>query len=480
MLRLSLLWLFILFFSAYAYRDWFRSLCALIMLMAFVEHPDFPKSIAGIQGLNPWNILLLNVGIAWLAARRREGLVFDMPKKITWLLVLYFLVVITSYLRASGKIDAVIAFDLVQGRSPSTQAGMFSEYIINCLKWVVPGLLLFDGCNSKKRFKLAVACVLAIYVLLAIQVIRWMPLESIGGGSGLSERALKILSNEVGYHRVNLSMLLAGASWAIYCVMSFSETERYRLFLLGCIGIVVFGQALTGGRMGYATWFILAIWFGVTRWRKIIVLAPLAALALVLVVPSVRERLMQGFTADSTDESSIEYYEYADNGGPDYYTVTAGRTFAWGFVVEEIRHSPIFGNGRNSMITTGIAPFLRAEYRESFPHPHNAYLEWLLDNGIVGAIPVFWFFLLVLRYSNRLFRASDCKLCMTVGGATFALVGAFCIAGIGSQTFYPREGAVGMWCFIGLMLRVYVQRERWGRTADQEIDSSDAFWQRTG
>ena len=25
---------------------------------------------------------------------------------------------------------------------------------------------------------------------------------------------------------------------------------------------------------------------------------------------------------------------------------------------------------------------------EAFPHPHNTYLEWLFDNGVVGAIPV--------------------------------------------------------------------------------------------
>ena len=34
------------------------------------------------------------------------------------------------------------------------------------------------------------------------------------------------------------------------------------------------------------------------------------------------------------------------------------------------------------------------------------------------------------------------------------------IAAMGSQTFYPREGAVGMWAAMGLLLRVYVERSR--------------------
>ena len=35
-------------------------------------------------------------------------------------------------------------------------------------------------------------------------------------GDELQERALKILVNEIGYHRVTMSMMLAGASWAVF------------------------------------------------------------------------------------------------------------------------------------------------------------------------------------------------------------------------------------------------------------------------
>jgi len=31
---------------------------------------------------------------------------------------------------------------------------------------------------------------------------------------------------------------------------------------------------------------------------------------------------------------------------------------------------------------------------------------------------------------------------------------------MGSQTFYPREGSVGMWAAIGLLLRVWVERKK--------------------
>ncbi len=49
---------------------------------------------------------------------------------------------------------------------------------------------------------------------------------------------------------------------------------------------------------------------------------------------------------------------------------------------------------------------------------------------------------------------------MAVGGMTTALVLALLVASIGSQTFYPREASVGMWCAIGLMMRAWVERKR--------------------
>lgn len=47
-------------------------------------------------------------------------------------------------------------------------------------------------------------------------------------------------------------------------------------------------------------------------------------------------------------------------------------------------------------------------------------------------------------------------LVCAIGCTAFCLVLALMIGAFGGQTFYPREGAVGMWAAIGLMLRVHV------------------------
>ncbi len=469
MIRLTLLWIFVASLAAYAFKDWFKSLCGLILLLAVVEHPDFPKSIVGIQGLNPWNLLLFVIIIAWLAARREEGLHFDFPKGVAWLLGIYFAIIILAFVRFVIFPDMYYEYlEVVQKEMPSI-FNKGSEYIINCFKWVIPGILLYDGCRDEKRTRLALYTIVTVYVLLAIQVIRWVPIGYLRSGDELQARALKIIMNEVGFHRVNVSMMLAGATWALYCVRDIAESKLVRnLLLLGC-AITFFGMSLTGGRMGYVTWVVLGGMFAVLRWRRLLFFGPAVVVVFILAVPAVQERFVAGFTPDTVD-TNIRLTEmgYQDGDGPDLYTVTSGRAFAWPFVIDEIAKKPLIGYGREAMLRTGLGVRIWRQYGESFPHPHNAYLQWLHDNGILGFIPVMLFYILAMTMSMRLFVNKDDATSRAVGGVALALTGALLVAAMGSQTFYPREGSLPMWCALGLALRCYVLRTAWLKSVARE------------
>ena len=444
--------------AVFAFRDWYKSLCGLILLMAVVEHPDMPKTIFGIQGLNPWNILLIIVVFAWATSRSRENPWWDMPGAVSVTMAAYFLVVLTGIVRMLADLDNLIDLASAFGGDPPTALSMVSEHFINSLKWIIPGLLLFDGCRSPERFYIGLFAVLGVYFLLSIQVIRWMPFESALSGEDLTARSLKILLNEVGYHRVNLSMMLAGAMWAVLLSSYLAQQAGLKVMLIAGSVVVLFAQALTGGRMGYATWAAVGLFLSLFRFRKFLLVIPLAAVLVFKFVPGVYERMTQGFSTDSGDTNVQLNAAQPLEDELDLYTITAGRNVAWPHVIEKIEESPFIGYGRLAMNRTGISWALWSEYGESFPHPHNAYLELVLDNGVVGAIPVLLFYLVIVKYSASLFMDSRNRLFIAIGGATLALVGALLIASIGSQTFYPREGAVGMWGMIGLMLRVYVQR----------------------
>ncbi len=459
MIRLTLLSIFIFFLAVYSWRDWYKSLCGLIVLMAVVEHPDMPKSIFGVQGLNPWNMGFLVVFTAWRFTRGSEGLRWDMPKKLNRLLLIYLGVVLVSFFRMIANKSVWLA--------DQTTASLVSECLVNCVKWVIPGLMLFDGCRDENRFKWGLAALLLLYFLLAVQVIRWMPISSALSGEELRGRSLKIILNEIGYHRVNMSMMLAGASWAIFAARPIVKGGGKKFLVIMASFATMFGQALTGGRTGYGTWAVVGIGLCLasSKWRKFLLLIPLLAAVVAITVPGVKERMLAGFTPESRDYNNQikdmpTYKNQGDESGPDEYTVTAGRNVAWPLVIAKIGQSPVIGYGRLAMQQTGIAAFLLEEYGEVFPHPHNAYLEMLLDNGLIGFLLVLPFYLVTVKYSLSLFRDMSQPEYTVIGGVAASLLLALLVASMGSQTFYPREGSVGMWCAIGLMLRMHVQRNR--------------------
>ena len=111
------------------------------------------------------------------------------------------------------------------------------------------------------------------------------------------------------------------------------------------------------------------------------------------------------------------------------------------------------------MKRTGLTAKMMNDLGESFPHPHSMYLETLLDNGILGSIPIWLFWGTVLVFSGHLFRMED-SLFSAVGGLTFALLLTQLIAGIGAQHFYPKESTVALWAAMLLTLRVYYDKAR--------------------
>lgn len=447
MIRTTLLLLLVAFFSAYAWKDWFVSLCMAILLMAVVQHPDFPGNIAGVQGLNPWNFLILNVMLAWYRYRASEGEAWDMPPLASRLWLGFLLVILVGVVRLLVSDYPEVGF---------TTGMVFSEYLINTVKWVIPGLLLFDACRTRQRAAISLGVILSLYFLLGLQVVRWMPLSEMGGSADMASRASKLIQNEIGYNRVTLSMMLAGASWSTLAALPLLRKNTHRLILLAAGVTIILGQALTGGRTGYVTWVAIGIALAGLRWRKLLLILPVGLAIIATTMPSVRDRMLQGVGGK---EGNFKV-------GTSAYEMTSGRDIAWPVVIDKIAKAPLMGYGRQGMVTSGARDFLMINYNESFPHPHQAYLEQLLDNGLTGFLIVIPLFLLMFFRSVPLVLERNDPLVCAVGCAGFCMISALMIGAFGGQTFYPREGAVGMWAAMGLVLRVSVQRKNWLETGE--------------
>jgi hypothetical protein len=87
------------------------------------------------------------------------------------------------------------------------------------------------------------------------------------------------------------------------------------------------------------------------------------------------------------------------------------------------------------------------------------YLETLLDNGILGSVPIWLFWAMAVIYAGRLFRSSN-RLYAAVGGLSLALSLSSLFAGLTGQHFYPQEHTLGIWAAFFLALRVSVEEDR--------------------
>jgi O-antigen ligase len=319
------------------------------------------------------------------------------------------------------------------------------------VKWLVMCVIFFDGCRDAKRVKIAAFCVFALYLALAVQVIRWVPLSfALEGDDRFSRIASKMIQNEIGYNRVTLSMMLGGASWATLALLPMFQGQWAKLGVLSAAGAITVGQALTGGRTGYASWALVGLILCVVRWRHLLPIIPVAVAAVAIFMPGVRDRMLAGLGGQ---QGAVVVES-------DQSTITSGRTVIWPYVLDKIQDNPVIGYGRLAMQRTGLTQFLIEEEDENFAHPHNAYLEQLFDGGILGFLGVIPLYAVLLWKSFRLFLDRSEPLYGVAGGMACALLLALMIGSMGGQTFYPREGAVGMWAAIGVALRLSVERLR--------------------
>jgi O-antigen ligase len=439
-----------LFLAAYAWKDWFFTVCGLVAMTAAVPNPDMPREVLGVTGLNVWNLLLLCALLAWLVGRRREGLRFDFPPLAGLLVGLYVLVMVVSFARMAAA----------PGPVALSTGQLVGEGLVNPVKFLLPALMVFDGARSRPRFLLALAGILAAYGFLSVLVLREMAVADLSGGESLSRIGLRGVVGVTGLHRNAVSVMLAGAFWALLAVRPLASTRLRSAALVGLAALVLVAAALTGGWGGYVAWIAVGLVLTVLRWRVALAIGPVVLALVIAALPAVRERALYGVAQSDEDVEAASLAE--ERGRIDRGRLSAGRLAVWPYMIAKIGDSPFVGFGKLGYQRSGLHEYLAAHVDDTFPHPHNAYIEWLLDNGWLGMAPMVVLYGLVLVLSLALFTDSRHPMFVAAGGVAFSLVFAQLVGSVTGRTWYPTEETAPMWAAVGLMLRVWVERRRGG------------------
>ena len=439
----------------YAWKDWYRAACFLIISMSIFETPWMPKAVFGISGFNPWNLLLLSTIAAAFANRVQNN---SRVRGVLRILIFYYVIfIVVAFLREIQDLSGIVEFRQRYGGAPVTFKEILIEDLLNTFKYTAPAILIYFGCNSKQRLFEAVGAVCILSILLAILVIRSMGFDSLSSGFELNDTAVRRIDRDVGYFRSDLAILFSGAAWALFVSRELFERRAYRLWATFGSALVALALGMTGGRMGIVAWLGVGAMVTFLRYRRLFIFAPIAVVIVVASIPAIGDRLFQGFTYDPND---IHYQIYDSGSDFNPASVTSGRTIVWPHIVDKISESPMIGYGRRAMQRTGLSTFLGLEYGDPFPHPHNAYLQLFLDNGFVLGLPILTFFLLLLKRSYSLFRDPSDNTKNFVGLFGMIYICSFLMGCISQQSFYPYPSSMSMWVAIALVLKVYYVNAR--------------------
>jgi O-antigen ligase len=209
-----------------------------------------------------------------------------------------------------------------------------------------------------------------------------------------------------------------------------------RGLLLATMGAVVIALALTFSRGAFLGFFLVNLFF--ILWNRgtgaLLLLAVAAALALLAVPDAVFERILAGH----------------DRGAN---AISAGRIDSiWIPLLPELLANPVFGSGLGSMMWSEAIRRGAGFTILLVTHPHNAYLQALLDMGLAGLAALCAYFFHVWRRFRALASSPSTTPLMRGfwRGASVGLI-CFLVSGITDSSLTPVSEQSFLWFAIGLM-----------------------------
>ncbi|MBV8032483.1 MAG: O-antigen ligase family protein [Betaproteobacteria bacterium] len=417
-----------------------------ILLLPLSESSVFPHALFGITGLNPFNLLLAASLASFLLHGRVKAAGAFVPKPLLWL---YIVPLVLAGLMGSRHAEEIapVLYDNMAIHFLDAP-GYLRDVVFKPMLTVLTALLIGAAvARSKKpeRFLVAIGFSIAAICLLSI----WYVVRS---GMSLQELA-DVHSREffagIGMHSNSLGRLCAVG----YAMLLFGWAEsRDRAFRLACLAgmaLVVVALTLTFSRGAFVGFFIVNALFFLWRFNaKTAALVLLAGVAVIVAAPEqVFERISMGFETGDLNE------------------ISAGRIDTiWLPVLPEIWKSPLIGQGLGSTMWSDA---MRHGLMLEVTHPHNAYLEALLDVGVVGLgilLAYFW-------HVWKQFRALGSNAFLTpemrgfYQGSAAGLL-SFLVTGFAGSSLAPLPETAFLWMAIGMM---YGQLARRPATSEERV-----------
>jgi len=324
-------------------RRWVVGMCGVIVLAALSQHDDMPRSIGGITGFSPANLLLgwtlLMFAMQWSAIPTAPR---SLPQPGVVLLVLYALSIGVAYVQ--GVIDVGSLQGPVASSDLASLSGFTVEFLINPFKVLLPAVLIYLGMRTQRDFLLILVALGTMACLLAVVTIRNIPL-----GTLLDEAAFMAcrhrIQDQTGLHANDLALVMVQGSWATALFLRrYPQTWR-RVIGTAWLAMFLLSVALCHSRGGFLAFAMTGLVLGIACWKRLLVGLPVFLLFVGAAVPSVRERVMMGIGAEPGSYSEADELD----------NISAGRTSGlWPPAIDQIGKAPLTGAGRLTIRRTDM------------------------------------------------------------------------------------------------------------------------------
>jgi O-antigen ligase len=411
----------------------------LVLLLPISATAYFPRTLLGVTGLNPLNLIVVGTLGAYLLRGRLEHPGAFLPRPLLWL---YIVPIVLAGLLGSMRVDDIYPafYDRLVVYFTDWR-GYLRDLVLKPMLIVLAALLVAAAVAKARKAEPFVFALAAGVCALALTMFGFIIASEIPRLGMLASSRARTFFMEMGTHANELGRVLVTA----YALLLFTwwETKHAagRLALFVALGILCLGIMLTFSRNAYLGSLLVSALFIMWKFnaKKLALGLGATAVAVALAPDAAYRRMAYGFDTGSAD------------------VVSAGRIeHIWAPLLPDALDSPIWGEGLNSIMWSEA---IHSGAMEFIGHPHNAYLQAVLDMGLVGLV------LLVAYYVHvwKGFRAlgSNAYLTPTMRGfcqgACAALL-AFAVACMTGGSLRPEPENALLWIAIGIMYGLLARR----------------------
>jgi O-antigen ligase len=247
----------------------------------------------------------------------------------------------------------------------------------------------------------------------------------------------------LGMHANDLGRLYAVAYALLLFTWGESKDAGLKSLLVVTMGVLTIALMLTFSRGAFVGFMLVNALFLLWKFnaRTVALGLLVAGVGAMLLPGAVLSRLSLGF---------------AGSGG-DINTVSAGRVEEiWMPLMPEVLKSPPWGNGLESTMWSNA---VWSEQMLAVTHPHNAYMQAVLDMGVIGLVLLLAYYLHVYRRLREL--GSNPYLSPTLRGFyQGAVAGLLCflVTGFAGSSLRPTPEFSFLWVAIGMMYGQLLRR----------------------